>query len=91
MVQLTSKATQHIEHLRRENGKPGTTVVRLARNNGRLKLSFPAHAIQGDAVVASDGLDVYLDAGLRDALGDAVIDARTQDKRTWLVLRQRPV
>jgi Fe-S cluster assembly iron-binding protein IscA len=87
-LQITKQATDHIQSLRQEKGAQVESVARLVRADDKLQLRFSPRPVQGDQVVASDGLDVYLGPGVQELLNGTIIDARTEEQRTWLVVRK---
>ena len=88
MLQITPKATEHLVRVRRERGFDNTTAPRFVRNGPRVGLTFtPPEAT--DQVVKESGLAVYLEADVATALEGSIIDARPEDGKVVLVVRQQ--
>ncbi len=88
MLQFTKDATDHIQALQRGKGSASRQVARLVRVDGKLQLRFSPSPVEGDQVVANDDLDVYLAPGVDELLTGKIIDARTEDQQTRLVVRR---
>lgn len=67
MLQLTSKATRHLIELRRERGVDERAGARFVSKGGRVGLIFASAPEQGDRVLGSAEILVYVPPEIADA------------------------
>ncbi len=91
MLMVTRRAADHLAKLRTDRGLDGRVGVRFVRNGARIGLTFTSKPEKDDRIVPRGGMPVYLAPGIAAALEQSVIDATTDEDRTWLVLRRQPV
>lgn len=89
MLQLTSKATRHLIELRRERGVDERAGARFVSKGGRVGLIFASAPEQGDRVLGSAEILVYVPPEIADALDHSIIDARSEEGRMALVIRKQ--
>jgi Fe-S cluster assembly iron-binding protein IscA len=89
MMQITERAATYLERLRSEKGLDGKSGVRFVRNGAKVALRFAPAPEKGDRVVRRDGLAVYLAPEVVEKFDRSIVDARTREARTWLVLRKQ--
>jgi Fe-S cluster assembly iron-binding protein IscA len=87
VLQVTERAIDHLEGLRRKKGFDERVGVRFVRNGERVALTFARGPKKGDRVVPRDRIPVYLASEVADTFDHSIVDAKTADERTWLVLR----
>jgi Fe-S cluster assembly iron-binding protein IscA len=81
MIQISSEAATKLAEERRQAGAPDNFGVRFlyaARDDGRRRIGFmfAAKPHEGDTVVESDGLPVYLAPEVVESLSGRRIDVR---------------
>jgi hypothetical protein len=86
-MHVTPEAIQHLQHLRDERGFGPTTGVRFVRKGTRLGLTFVPTPGTGDRIVPRGDLLLFISNAVADAFERSIIDAKTDESRTWLVLR----
>jgi Fe-S cluster assembly iron-binding protein IscA len=87
MLRLTSDATDHLVRVRQERGAANDAGARLVRGGGGVRLTFSQSPEQGDKVIDASDIKVFVAPEIADALDSSVIDAKTEDGRTYLVIR----
>jgi Fe-S cluster assembly iron-binding protein IscA len=87
MLRLTSDATDHLVRVRQERGATKDAGARLVRGGGGVRLTFSQSPEQGDKVIDASDIKVFVAPEIADALDSSVIDAKTEDGRTYLVIR----
>jgi Fe-S cluster assembly iron-binding protein IscA len=87
MLRLTSDATNHLVRVRQERGAGTDAGARLVRGGGGVRLTFTQTPEQGDKIVDASDIKVFVAPEIADALDTSVIDAKTEDGRTYLVIR----
>jgi Fe-S cluster assembly iron-binding protein IscA len=88
MLQLTPKATEHLRQVRRERGFDDKAGARFVSNGARVGLTFVSTPEPSDRVVDGAGIPVYLAPDVAAAMDESVIDARPEDGKVILVIRQ---
>ncbi len=88
MLQVTPEAAKHLLRLRQERGFLPTTAPRFARGGAaRVGVTFVDGPEPDDRVVDGTQIPVYVAADIADALDSSVVDARSKEGKTVLVLR----
>ena len=90
MLQVTPQATRHLLRLRAERGVDASQGVRLVRKGARIGLTFTPKPEPDDEVADGRGIAIYVAPDVAAAIDESVIDAREEDGKTALVLRQQP-
>jgi Fe-S cluster assembly iron-binding protein IscA len=89
MLYVTPEARSHLLHVRQDRGLDDTVGARFAASAGRVGLTFAPAPEPGDQVVEGDDIAVFLAPEIA-TLADSVIDARTEEGKTVLILRPEP-
>ena len=90
MVHITPEATGHLVRLRLERGIDESHGARFVRNGARIGLTFAKAPEPDDRVVSGPAIDVYVAPEIAAVVDESIIDARDDDGKTALVLRQQP-
>lgn len=94
MLELTEKAVEALEDIRRNEGIPEGHSTRLAaeqRPSGDLavRLEFVAEASAEDVVTEQAGTEVHVDPLIVEPLADSVMDVQQGDQGVGFVFRPR--
>ncbi len=89
MLQLTSRAKDHLLRVRRERGVDESAGARLVPNEGRVRLTFVQTPKEGDRLTQSDPIRVFVAPEVAGTLDHATIDVRENAGKNVLVFRRR--
>lgn len=89
MLQLTSKAAQHLIKVRGERGVDDRAAVRFVSKEGRVGVTFSQTPQEGDRVVDGQEIRVFVAPEIATALDASIIDARDEEGQTSLVMRKQ--
>jgi Fe-S cluster assembly iron-binding protein IscA len=89
MLQLTEGARLHLRKVRNERHQDDANARFVASPSGEgVSLSFEKEAQQGDRVVHTDGIDVFVAPAVAERLDQSVIDVgKRRDGKAVLTLR----
>lgn len=89
MLQLTSKAAQHLIKIRGERGVDDSAAVRFVSKGGHVGVTFSLTPMDGDRVVNGKEIKVFVAPEISAAMDESIVDAREEDGRTALVMRKQ--
>jgi Fe-S cluster assembly iron-binding protein IscA len=88
MLQLTSRAADHLVQIRRERGVDERASARLVQKEKGVSLTFVMAPRDGDLLAQDTGVRLYVAPEVADTLEQATIDVREEEGKSMLVLRR---
>jgi iron-sulfur cluster assembly protein len=81
LLSLTGPAVEAIRVLTRQPGRPEETGLRIVHQDsaGTVELTIAAGPQDGDEIIESGGVRVFLEKEVAVMLGDKVLNARVRD------------